>query len=250
MITLYDLAAKDPIKCWSPNPWKARYILNYKKLPYRTIYVDFEDVDQVIKDAGIPPSQHGRDGTPWYTVPSIIDDATGARVSESYKIAEYLDSQYPDTPKALPAGTEALQAAFYSQWDSRIWDLALVPIMIPSVPNILSKETSLEYFHSSRSAAFRKPLSEVRPVGEEFDKLWGRLSAFLNELEGWYAKSSGKFLVGDAPSFGDFTVGGLFKALKIVRGEDSEDWRKLSTMNNGRWANLLGDLERYASDKD
>ena len=24
MITFYDLAAKDTIKCWSPNPWKVR----------------------------------------------------------------------------------------------------------------------------------------------------------------------------------------------------------------------------------
>ncbi|KAF5360964.1 hypothetical protein D9756_005163 [Leucocoprinus leucothites] len=232
MITFYDLAAKDPIKCWSFNPWKVRYVLNLKKIPYRTIYVDFG-------------TSTNSDGTPVHTVPSIIDDKTGEAVTDSYKIVEYLDKRYPDTPKAFPPGTEALQAAFYKYFNEQTWDLAI--LIIHSVPNILSKESSLEYYHRSRAAWFGKPVEQIRPVGEELEKLWEKAHAFFDALEGWYAKSSGSFLVGDTPSFGDFVVVALFRSMRIVRGEDSEDWRKLSTMNNGRWVKLLNDLEKYAS---
>ncbi|KAJ3557148.1 hypothetical protein NP233_g11820 [Leucocoprinus birnbaumii] len=247
MITLYDLAAGGSIKCWSPNPWKARYILNYKKLPYRTIYVDFENVNTVIKEAGFASSRPNPDGTPAYTVPSIIDDATGALVTDSYSIAEYLDKQYPDTPKAFPPGTEALQAAFYAQWNTRARECFQLPIIVTSVPRILTKESSLEYFYRTRSLWFGKPLDQIRPQGEDFEKLWKQAVAFFDELDSWYAKSSGQFLTGKNPSFADFTVAGTVKALKIVRGEDSEDWQRFSALNNGRWAKLEQALEKYAS---
>ncbi|KAF5348509.1 hypothetical protein D9756_009568 [Leucocoprinus leucothites] len=245
MITLYDLAAKDPIKCWSPNPWKVRYVLNLKKLPYRTVYVDFEDIDRVVREAGAPPSRHNADGKPMYTIPSIVDDATGAAVTDSYKIAEYLDKQYPDTPKAFPVGTEALQAAYYRYYNDNNMQFGL--LLVPSIPNILSKEASLEFYHRTRAAMFGKPVDQIRPVGEELEKLWEKLYALYDTLEGWYAKSSGSFLVGDTPSFGDFALAGNLQIAKIVWGEDSEDWKKFSTMNNGRWAKLLKDLEKYAS---
>ncbi|KAF5348513.1 hypothetical protein D9756_009566 [Leucocoprinus leucothites] len=244
MITLYDLGAKDPIKCWSPNPWKARYVLNMKKLPYRTIYVGFEEVDRVIREAGIPPSRYEPDGKPFHSVPSIIDDATGARVTDSYKIAEYLDKQYPDTPKAFPLGTEALQAAFYQQIN--IYMMEFAPLFLSHMPNILSKE-STEYFHRTLAERLGKPIPELIPVGDELEKTWGKLHASFDALETWYGKSSGSFLVGDVPSFGDFTVAGVLQAMKILFGEGSEDWKRLSTMNNGRWAKLLSDLEKYAS---
>ncbi|KAJ3557152.1 hypothetical protein NP233_g11818 [Leucocoprinus birnbaumii] len=225
MITLYDLAGRDPNKCWSSNVWKARYVLNYKKLPYRTIYLGLEEVDGIIKEAGIPPSRLKPDGTPLHTVPSIIDDATGERVTDSYSIAEYLDKQYPDTPKAFPPGTEALQAAFYQQFNERN--------------------------NARRIFAFSgKSPDQIRPVGEELEKLWEKAFGFFDELDGWYRKSSGAFLAGDAPSFGDFTVAAALKGMKIVFGEDEEHWVKMTKANNGRWSKLLNDLEIYASDEN
>ncbi|KAJ3570057.1 hypothetical protein NP233_g4652 [Leucocoprinus birnbaumii] len=245
MITLYDLAAKDPIKCWSPNPWKVRYVLNYKKLPYRTIYVDFEDIDRVIKDAGFPPTRYRPDGTPLHTVPSLIDDATGFLVTDSYKIVEYLDRQYPDTPKAFPTGTEALQAVFYRHFNDRFMPFAV--LFIPLIPNIIDKESSLEYFYRTRAVMFGKPVEQVKPVGEELEKTWKGLFEIFTAMEEWYAKSSGSFLVGDTPSFGDFTVAAMLQGMKIVFGEESEDWKKVTSANSGRWAKLLADLDKYAS---
>lgn len=224
-----------------------RYVLNLKKLPYHTIYVDFEDVDRVIKAAGIPSSRLGSDGNPFHTVPSIVDNTTGQAkaVTDSYAIAEYLDAQYPNTPQAFPNGTQALQAVFYRFINEQIGDLAA--IFLPNVPNLLSKESSLEYYTRTRTAKWGKSLEEAVPKGEELEKIWKRLKALFNDLESWYAKSEGAFLVGDDPSFGDFTLAGFLQAFKMIQGEESEDWKKIGAMNNGRWIKLLRDLEKYAS---
>ena len=90
-------------------------------------------------------------------------------------------------------------------------------------------------------------MEEAKPKGEELEKVWERIRALFDELESWYAKSKGAFLVGDEPSFGDFTLAGYLQVLKIVQGEQSDDWKKMSVMNNGRWIKLLSDMEKYAS---
>ena len=238
--------------CKIPPPTRrlthwSRYVLNFKKLPYHTIYVDFEDVDRVIKQAGIPSSRLGSDGNPFHTVPSIIDKTTGQAktVTDSYAIAEYLDAQYPNTPQAFPEGTEALQAVFYRFINEKMADLAT--LFLPNVPNILSKGSSLEYYARTRAERWGKSLEEAKPKGEELEKVWERIRALFDELESWYAKSKGAFLVGDEPSFGDFTLAGYLQVLKIVQGEQSDDWKKMSVMNNGRWIKLLSDMEKYAS---
>ncbi|KXN83379.1 Beta-etherase [Leucoagaricus sp. SymC.cos] len=242
MITFYDLAANGP-KTWSPNPWKTRYILNYKQLPYQTVYVEFPDIPRVSKEAGIGPSSFEPDGSPNFTIPAIVDDATGVALSDSYKIAEYLDKQYPDTPKAFPPGTEALQAAFYQNFYEQVRPLAV--IFVPLIPNILN-EPSAKYYNRTREVIFGKPLSQVMPVGEEFGKNWEKVTAMLDSLNNWYEKSSGKFLAGDQPSNGDFVVGGMFQGARTVCGEESESWKKLEVLNGGRWTRLLDDLEKYA----
>ncbi|KAK0452716.1 uncharacterized protein EV420DRAFT_1630370 [Desarmillaria tabescens] len=92
---LYDIPSTVSNKAWSPNVWKARYVLNYKGLPYRTEWVD-------------SPTSKPSDGVaPHYTLPLLHDHSTGASVSESAAIARYLDKTYPETPVVIPAGTNA-----------------------------------------------------------------------------------------------------------------------------------------------
>jgi glutathione S-transferase len=221
-----------------------RYVLNLKKLPYQTVYVEFPDIARVSKEAGIPPLLVKPDGTPYYTCPAIVDDTTGAAISDSYKIAEYLDSQYPETPRAFPKGTEALQAAFYRYTNDNL--SCLVPVILPSIPGFLN-DVSSEYYSRTRAVTLGKPLDQVKPVGEELEKTWEKVRMLFDLLESWYGKSSGVFMVGDKPSFADFVVGGLLQGVKMIRGERSQEWEKVKSWNNGRWIMLLSDLEEYAN---
>ncbi|KAF7768320.1 hypothetical protein Agabi119p4_7563 [Agaricus bisporus var. burnettii] len=237
MITLYDLAAKDPIKTWSLNVWKVRYILNLKKLPYKTVHLEIPDIASVLEEANVPPTVK-QDGSLGYTVPSIVDDTTGIAVSDSFKIAEYLDKQYPDTPQAFPSGSIALQAAFYAQF-SRL-TRGLSPLIITKIPNILNP-VSFEHFHQTHKGA---PGGHglVAPTGEQLEEFWRKAKDMFDVLDGFYAKSSGPFCMGEIPSFADFILGGVFQEMKILGDGD-----RIMGLNDGRWERLRVDLEQYAS---
>lgn len=81
-ITLFDLPSRPPGGCWSLNPWKseqqqqpiqqverpdtdcvsARMALNYKGLAYKTIWVEYPDVQPLLKPQSVrtalfPPSR-------------------------------------------------------------------------------------------------------------------------------------------------------------------------------------------------
>jgi glutathione S-transferase len=219
-----------------------RYVLNFKKLPYKTVYLEFPELKDVLQAAGVPPITT-KSGDIFYTSPSIVDDATGAAISDSFKIAEYLDKQYPDTPKAFPPGSKGLQAAFYEQFDSIF--SGFVPLMMPQVPDVINL-ASREYYFDTRPKIFGKPWDQLRPVGEELDKTWRNTKGFFDSMDKWYEESGGPYLMGNAPSFADFAVGAFLVAVKMVNGEDSEEWGKISTWHDGRWFKLVKDLEEFA----
>jgi hypothetical protein len=52
------------------------------------------------------------DGSAHYTHPAIHDPSTGAYISDSILITEYLEKMYPETPHIFPNNTLALQATF------------------------------------------------------------------------------------------------------------------------------------------
>jgi hypothetical protein len=47
-IVLYDLACTKNI-CFSPVVWRIRLMLNYKRIPYRTIFLEFPDIEPTLK---------------------------------------------------------------------------------------------------------------------------------------------------------------------------------------------------------
>ncbi|KAE9402968.1 hypothetical protein BT96DRAFT_956119 [Gymnopus androsaceus JB14] len=89
MITFYNFAGRIKGVPWNPNVWKIRYALNYKGIAYKTVWLEYPDIE-------LPTVHH----------PSHYDNSTGTA------IAEYLDKTYPSTPRLIPQGTHALQGAF------------------------------------------------------------------------------------------------------------------------------------------
>lgn len=62
---LYDIAFAPPYEQNSsaPNPWKARYALNFKGAPYTTQWVQMTDIAKVRKGLGLPAGRKFADGT-------------------------------------------------------------------------------------------------------------------------------------------------------------------------------------------
>lgn len=48
-IVLYDLSSIENIS-FSPGAWRIRILLNYKQIPYRTVFLEFPDIEPTLKE--------------------------------------------------------------------------------------------------------------------------------------------------------------------------------------------------------
>jgi len=244
-IIFYDIPSKAAGCAWSPNTWKIRYAFNYKGLAYKTVWIEYPDIADLCKKIGAEPSMIRKDGTPYYSLPVIQDPKTGAIISDSARIAEYLDSTYPDTPKLIPAGTHTLQKAFCVAYDSVTEPL--VQYIIPAVAKIL-RPKSEEYFVRTREASFGKKLEDLWPTGEAHEVAWKEVEAGFGKVDRWLNEpmNEGKpFVMGDTMSLADFMIAGEMQWCMTGFGEESDLWKDMMKWHGGRWAKLIDNFKKY-----
>ncbi|KAF9054898.1 hypothetical protein BJ165DRAFT_1441184 [Panaeolus papilionaceus] len=248
MIIFYDIPSNRPNVPWSPNTWKTRFALNYKGIPYKTEWVEFPDIQKLYIDLNIPAFEKKSDGSPYYSLPAIWDQDTGVKLSDSFEILKYLEKQYPNKPTLFPGNTQGLQTAFEGAYKGQLD--ALWEFILPAVSPALNPPSE-EYFTRTRSVSFGKPLAEVVPKGADRKAKWAKYKAGLDAVDGWYKVTDnvGPWLMGDKLSSSDLLVGGFTIWLKVLWGEDSEEWRDVSSWNGGRWARVVSLLGQYSEVK-
>ncbi|KAJ3511627.1 hypothetical protein NLJ89_g3986 [Agrocybe chaxingu] len=247
MIILYDISCTRHNTAWSPSTWKTRYVLNYKGLSYRTEWVEFADIEALSIKHGFAPSGKRADGSPRYTLPAIYDESTGAKIADSSLIADYLEATYLDTPSLYPHNTRALQAAYEAAVLAH-----LDAIHQFTAPYLMTKKyftpKTEEYYRKFREPAFGgKRLEDLLPFGAERVKQWERLKNDIGKIAAWYDKNDrkGSFLLGETPSWADFVAASFLVWLRVIWGEESEEWKDLETWHNGRWKKLFAAVKKY-----
>jgi len=241
IITLYDIPNTNPSKAWSPNLWKARFALNIKGLPYRTVWVEYPDIEPLCKKIGAAKTNSLSAA---YTLPVIHDPAHNAVVSDSIEIARYLDKTYPDTIPLFPRGSQALQAAFQSAHESTVAQ-AMYLIMLPLSCAQLNP-ASEAYFRRTREAIFGMKMEEFSPLGPTRDLHWKTLSAGHQVMAGWLAKNEqGPFVMGDQISYADATIAAYLIWMRTVFGSESAEWKDVLTWQDGKWAAYLEEFKRF-----
>ncbi|KAG6840693.1 hypothetical protein C0991_005052 [Blastosporella zonata] len=240
-IVLYDIPSNVPGSAWSPNVWKTRYTLNYKGLAYRTEWIEYPDIESTCKRIGAAPDPiHTRDGRPLYVLPVIYDPKTSTAVSDSAQIAEYLDATYPDTPRVLPPGSKTVQYAF----------LAAYRLILPHIFQFTLRRTE-EFLNPPSQAHFQKHkyagISYDPPTGDAQEAGWKKVEADFGLLAGWLDKgeADGPYILGANISFLDFAVAGYLIWMRIVWGENSQEWQNIKTWHSGKWDAFLKRLEKY-----
>ncbi|KAI9058482.1 glutathione transferase FuA class [Trametes sanguinea] len=245
-ILFYDIPGKTAHqKAWSPNTWKTRYCLNFKGLPYKTVWVEYPDIEAVCRKIGAAATEQKADGSPYYTLPVIYDPNTKKAISESAAIARYLDKTYPDTSRLIPYETDALHAAFnYAFRRTLLPDLG--KIMIPETAKCLLPRSEA-YFRATREVMFGSKLEDISPPGPKRDEHWNGVKKALRTFTQWLeADGTDKlFFLGDKIGYADIIVAGFLVWIRIVLGADSKEWADIKASDGGRWGRFMAAFEKY-----
>ncbi len=142
-ITLYELAGRDPELRFSPYCWRIRLALAHKGLTAKTVPWRFTE------KAKLAFSGSER-------VPVLVDG--GKPVSDSWVIANYLDTAYDLHPPLL-GGTPA-HLRFLNAWTDGVVHPLLARLVMSDIHAILAPEDQ-DYFRSTRERAFGKTLEAV-----------------------------------------------------------------------------------------
>ena len=194
MIKMYDLAGADKNRRFSPYCWRIRMALAHKRLNVECMPWHFTEKDK-IKFSGQE------------RVPVLIDG--NKTISDSWEIAKYLESAYPDRPSLKLDNGEVL---FIKFWSETVLHPELLQLLVLDIHDNLSLEDQ-SYFRESREKMLGKTLEEV--VANRLDRL-PLIQKLLNPLRSTLSKQ--EYLSGETPGFSDYIVFGAFQWARCVSG--------------------------------
>jgi len=222
-------------------------VLNIKGIPYKTVWVEFAEVETEIKKLGVSPNPKG---SLQYTVPTIYDPATKRAIMDSQEILKYLEEQYPEAgPSLLPAGTRGLQAAFVENNTSRILG-SVFPLMVLDIFSAVP-ETSKKYFRESREGWTGTKLENLHAQGEAAAAKMKEFEKVLDDTARWIAVNGegALFLSGTStPLNADVDVASLLSFIVRCTGPDSELTKVIKSANGGLWAKYLEVFSKWESE--
>ncbi|KAF9081169.1 hypothetical protein BGX27_005038 [Mortierella sp. AM989] len=268
-LVFYDIAMRPPVTatCCSPNPWKSRYALNFKKVPYSTSWVQLPDIAKVRPALGVSASRKFADGSNFNTLPMLSDPTHSTIIGDSFDIAVYLQKTYPDSGSGDLFPPQKLDYVFLCD-----------PILIPLSERNDHEFAEYSVFNTNVDAAFTThtllmahglpfdPAIEdiaraefVRRAqatswddltvrGEEREKLKRSFCDALTGLADLFKRESGgPFLLGTQPSYADFIVGGWIKMMQVTL--PGAEWEEARTWHGGVFGKLHDALQIYAEVK-
>ncbi|KAG9081001.1 hypothetical protein FRC07_014701, partial [Ceratobasidium sp. 392] len=173
--------------------------------------------------------------------PSNEPNSKPTYVSDSFKIALYLDDKYPAPryPIVFPSGTRGVQNLVLTQYFPTI-AIPLVPLIYPSVPGRLD-ERGAEYWYRTRGDKLKPlPADAAAKTWQEFAQKWEELAKSLDFNNG--TPEAGPFVMGNQVTFIDFAIGGAFHFFQQIEGEDSARLGEMMKWQGGRWKTLRDEL--------
>ncbi|KAJ2915893.1 hypothetical protein MD484_g4524, partial [Candolleomyces efflorescens] len=254
MITLYDTPSTLPGTAWSLFTWRIRLSLSYKKIPYKTQWLESPQIAPTLQKLNIPPTKYYDDGSPMYSVPAIldVDDQTGetkAALAESYDIAVYLDEAYPLTPRLFPSDDDTaeleriekfVKREFMPMWPPSFY-LTVCKMMLPNF-NPESRERFSKTCATDFLRGYGKERLEDIPLSDEDRKDgWRKVREGFESLEEGVLKA--EWFSGSEISFADLVIGALLISIRVVFGEGSTEWKDVMGWSGGRWERFLVSLD-------
>ena len=207
MIEVYDLTGANDLRC-SPFCARTKAALRYKNLDYTTVPIRFCDKDKLTF------SNQDR-------VPVIKDNSTV--VSDSWKIAEYLEEQHPE-PKLFPVLGMKKACRFFNMYVDTTLHPAFFPVVVYDVFEKI-EPVDRAYFRETFEARLGATLEDIAARRDEFRP---RFKSALADLE---AVASGHEYLFEILTYADFCLFGTFTWITRVSDEPLFD----SAPSLGKW---------------
>ncbi|KAJ5093086.1 glutathione s-transferase [Penicillium angulare] len=210
-IKLYDLArATKPDGSWSYNVWKTRLALNYKGIPYTTIWVDHNTIKPTLEAIGVTPNTPAKGFE--YTVPTVKlqDDSV---ITDSSKIASKLEEIQPSPSLRLDTSLQAEADSIV-----RMIYVPLFPIYMPRVAREVIDKSTVPAFAKSREARFGMTLEEMEGLRGEEQAWEAAKPGFeaMGKLLRERKEDEGPFIHGSQLCYADFVLVAVFEAFQRV----------------------------------
>lgn len=166
----------------------------------------------LIFPSGLVPSESAGGFTPAYSVPAIQHVPTNTYMMDSTRIAQFLESTYPDPPVSLTSELGREIEAKARATAGRAFHTSVVPreirILLPR---------SQEYYRSKHEASLGHRLEDLLSPGRE-EESWNAVDEGIRAVGELMQtnKADGPFVLGAQPSFTDFFIAGSLQSVSNV----------------------------------
>ncbi|KAJ5116291.1 hypothetical protein N7456_000639 [Penicillium angulare] len=206
-IILYDLACTKGV-CFDPAVWRVRLALNYKRIPYRTIFLEFPDVRPTFYALGLVSSTEEA-----YEAPAIHYLPSDEYLMGSSRIIDFLEYKYAWPSLPAPSQSEAIrriETQVRSYLDT-IFELSILPRII----NILSPRSRTYHRHAAEKR-YDFPIEEL--LDDEEETHWRMLEGGMREISGLLQakKAVGPYVLGGHVSLTDFMIAGYMQSARTI----------------------------------
>ncbi len=196
-MTLYSLCGVDAARPFSPHCWKAVMALHHKGLAFEERPLAFTAIPTV--ESGVSK-----------TVPILRDGQE--LISDSFRIALYLEDAYPDAPSLFGGQGGVAAARLVEGYSQHVVHGAITRIALIDIHDMLAPADQA-YFRKSREERLGRSFEEMA-AGR--DAAITALPAALQPLRHMLAFQP--FVGGATPLFGDYILFGPLQWLRITTG--------------------------------
>jgi glutathione S-transferase len=203
MLKMYDLAAADPERRFSPYCWRVKLAAAHKGIAIETIPWRFTE-KEIIAFSG-----QG-------LVPVLLDGKRA--IHDSWAIAEYLEAAYSDRPSLFGGASGKALSLFHMNWANSFLHLAMMKFVVLDIWKHADPKDQ-PYFRESRENRLGKTLEAA--VANRDDEIAGFREGLMPLRLTLRAQP---FLGGAQPLYADYAIFGAFQWCRCI-----SDYKLLAT---------------------
>ena len=198
LITLWELGGKGGRR-YSLFSWRTRMALRHKGLAFQSTPVCISDKAAIAFSGG-------------KTVPVIRDGDTVVR--DSWKIAEHLESRYPDAPTLFGGDIGRGVTRAFNTWVDRALVVPMMQVVAPDIDERVDPADE-QHFRAMVQSVTKKTLDELRAGRDESLKRLGRA---LEPMQTLLKRQA--YVCGEQPAYADYILFSVFQWARVMSPQE------------------------------